>query len=99
MNLKNIFKTEEELRREEPEKGPRVIFEDVKLQIAVGQWLRLLPELLPGTDDYYFNYYCDSSAEDILKEINISKDLLEQIAENFGYLLEKTGVSKIETCK
>lgn len=110
MNITNIFRRKSSSNVEEKESLsntnkvavantdlPKVIFEDMKLKVAIGQWLGILSSqkaygILEGT------IYTHLSAEELMEWTSISAEQLSLIEENFAQLLKLAGVPKEETC-
>lgn len=110
MNIKNIFRRKGISNASEKESLsnvnsvgvvntnlPKVIFEDMGLKVAIGQWLGILSSrkayvTLEGT------MYTHLSAEELMDLTSISAEQLKLIEEKFAQLLKMAGVPKEETC-
>lgn len=74
---------------------PKVIFEDLVLQVKVGQWLGVLSS--QKLVDEFIN--CTfSSSDELIKVANIPTEQLEEIVTKFGYVLKLVGIDNAETC-
>ena len=76
---------------------PTVIFDDLELQVKVGQWAEMFtskkvskyPEL---------SIYSYLDADELIKKVDIPQDLLDMISKEFGRILAQMGVDKDEVC-
>ncbi len=76
---------------------PKVVFKELNLQVAIGQWLGILASQQSiKTPDY--TMYTLLSADELLKCNYISKEELNLVTEKFGHLLKIIGVDNNETC-
>lgn len=76
---------------------PNVVFEDLELQITIGQWLGVLSSQ-QGFGNSGFTIYTHLSAEELMKKVNIPTEKFEEIVTKFGLLLKLAGVDNAETC-
>lgn len=94
MNLKDLF-----IRKKEKEELdiPKVNFEDLELQVTIGQWLGVLP-----SQKIYENsevrLYRRFSANELITRKKISTKDLEKVSQKFGEVLKLIDVDKTETC-
>lgn len=96
MNLKTIFKKEIKLENTSLNE-PKIIFEDLELQVTIGQWLGILSSQ-QGFGNSGLTIYTLLSAKELMKRINVSNEKLKEISANFGHLLTLAGIDKSETC-
>lgn len=110
MNIKDIFKgigakenkivdvpNVEIEREEEALDVPKVVFEDLELQVTIGQWLGILSSQ-QGFGNADFTIYTHLSAEELMKKIDIPAEKFEKIGTKFGLLLKMAGIDSAETC-
>ena len=76
---------------------PKVIFEDLELQVTIGQWLGILSSR-QGFGTEGITFYTHLSAEELMKKTNISAKDLDNISKKFGELFKMAGVDNSETC-
>lgn len=103
MGLKKLLmdilriKPEEKTLTTQEENIPLVYFEDKILWITVGQWMNILPNTIttygPG-----ITISTSLSAEELMKERDISDSCLEEIEKRFGNLLKDIGINNEELC-
>lgn len=77
--------------------GPKVIFDDLKLKITIGQWLGLLPPQKEEKEGAV-SIITHLDAEELMKATDIPKSKLDEIDKRFGYLLKLAGIDPKETC-
>ena len=80
---------------------PTIIFNDLKLQVMVGQWEKLIEASVPIKFNIfgppvYMHTILD--AEYLIKKKLITKQLLDDISKEFGSILARVGISKDEVC-
>lgn len=106
MNIKDIFKGKKAKENQtlDISKGekealdvPTVIFEDLELQVTIGQWLGILSSQ-QGFENSDFTIYTHLSAEELMKKVNIPAEKFEKIVTKFGLLLKIVGIENTETC-
>lgn len=106
MNIKDIFKGKKlkkdkllDISKAEKEllDVPKVVFEDLELQVTIGQWLGILSSQ-QGFGNSGFTVYTHLSAEKLMKKVNIPAQKFEEIVTKFGLLLKLAGVDNAETC-
>lgn len=107
MNIKDLFKRKN--KEEEPNQElavdevkeeidiPNVVFEDLELQVTVGQWLGLLSSR-QGTGNSSIMLYSHLSAAELMERTNIPAEKFDEINEKFGLLLKSAGIDTTETC-
>lgn len=106
MNIKDIFKGKKAKKdklldiskaEEELLDVPKVVFEDLELQVTIGQWLGILSSQ-QSFGNSGFTVYTHLSAEKLMKKVNIPAQKFEEIVTKFGFLLKLAGVDNTETC-
>ena len=106
MNIKDIFKGKKSKENQtldipkvekEALAVPKVIFEDLELQVTIGQWLGILPSQ-QGFGNSGFTIYTHLSAKKLMKKVNTPAKKFEEIVTKFGLLLKITGIENTETC-
>lgn len=76
---------------------PKVVFEDLELQVTVGQWLGLLSSQ-QGFGTEVFAIYTHLSAEELMQRMDIPTEKLNEINTKFGLLLKSAGIDTDEIC-
>ena len=106
MNIKNIFKRKKTKENETLDISkmehklmdiPKVVFEDLELQVTIGQWLGILSSQ-KGFGNSEFTIYTHLNAEELMERMDIPFEKLEEITAKFGFLLRLTGIESEETC-
>lgn len=76
---------------------PKVVFDDLELQVTIGQWLGLLSSS-QSFGNSSFKVYTHLDAEELMKRLHIPAKTFNEIAEKFGILLKACGIENSETC-
>lgn len=76
---------------------PKVIFDDLELQVTIGQWLGILSSSV-GYGNAGFTIYTHLDANDLMKRLHIPQEDFQKIAHKFGVLLKSIGVDSSEVC-
>lgn len=110
MNIKDVFKSRKSKENKIVENTnvetkvekealdvPKVVFEDLELQVMVGQWLEILPSQ-KGYGTSVATFYAPLSPEELIKKVNIPTKQLDEIVTKFGLLLKLAGIENKETC-
>ncbi len=98
MMSRDVFKRNETLgisTEERKQEIPKVIFDDLVLQVAVGEWLGILPSYRVFAEPTFFT---PLDATEVLKGVKIPVEKLTEIAKKFGVLLRAVGIDSTETC-
>ena len=76
---------------------PTVIFDDLELQVKIGQWAEMLSS--KKVSQYTgLSIYTHLDAEELIKKVTIPQELLDKVSKEFGSILERAGVDKDEVC-
>ncbi len=103
MNIKEIIKRKKNKVSDVPkvEKRtpdvPKVVCEDLELQVAIGQWLGVLSSV-QSFGNSALTVYTQLSAEELIERTGIPIDKFEEIEAKFGFLLKTVGIENTETC-
>ncbi|MFV0250365.1 MAG: hypothetical protein ACK5HP_04980 [Bacilli bacterium] len=89
---KNTKKVEKEIND-----GPEIIFENLIQQIAVGQWLGVLPRYYT-IGNSASKTYIKLDADELMNKIKISETEINEINTKFSQILKKVGVLNTEKC-
>lgn len=96
MDFKNLFKKEAK-QENSIECSPSIIYTSLDSQIAIGQWLNLLPNQKEEKENDGV-LTSDIKSEELLKNIFLSHKKSDKISRQFSQVLQLIGIDKDETC-
>ena len=92
MKVKDLFKKKNTVL-----KPQNIVFNDVNLEVTVGQWLGLLSNTKVNNEGS-IQIYTHLSAEELRNKTNISNEKFNEINRTFRELLTKVGIDSNEIC-
>ena len=98
MGLKNIFNKNAQNDADEILDIPGVVFEKLELQVAVGQWLGVLPSHKKiGKLGSRVNTPVDAAT--LMRISKITDDKLKKVQQEFGKVLKQAGIDSSDVCR
>ncbi len=96
MSYKELLK-DNELKEKSLKSGPAIVYDSLELQVAIGQWLKLLP--LEQTIDGSVRLVSTlEEAYDLIEKYNIKPVIFDAISTEFSKMLQIFNIDNNEVC-